>query len=231
MENHPDADIVFCFDVGGTTARQALYPQYKQRRHTGEEYTQEEQEAKDDLQRQIRLLRRKYLPLIGFKNIFWQNGYECDDVIASLIKRSIRANDTVMIVSSDKDYRQLISSRVSLYSPQQGTHMGLQGFYKATGLTNPEDWARVLELAGCKTDEVPGIKGVGEATAIKFLTGELPKHTKAYKAIVNTDIIKRNRALVRLPFKGTKVFKLIRDNKVTAKSFRPVFKKLGIKHL
>jgi DNA polymerase-1 len=233
MGMYPDAVFVFCFDVGGSTARLKLFPAYKQRRHdANEECDQEELEARADVLVQLRRLRKRHLPSIGFKNILWQKGYECDDIIASVIQRSIGKEDTVLIASSDKDYRQLISGRVTQYSLQQGTYMTLQGFYKATGLRHPAQWATVLELAGCKTDEVPGIPSIGEATAIKYLTKCLPFHTKAFKTIkASMHIRERNRKLVCLPFEGTKTFQLFADNRVTMKAFKPVLRKLGIKQL
>lgn len=67
----------------------------------------------------------------------------------------------------------------------------------------------VKAIAGCKTDEVPGVERVGEVTAIKFIKGELKDSTKAYLNIINSyPIIERNTRLVVLPFLGTPTFKI-----------------------
>ncbi|GAH00618.1 unnamed protein product, partial [marine sediment metagenome] len=97
----------------------------------------------------------------------------------------------------------------------------------------PREWKLVKALAGCSTDGIPGVKGVGEKTAIKYLTSQLKETTKACQAIISKEgikIFKRNLKLVALPFKGTNVFKLKKD-KLSKEGWIKVTKTLGMKSL
>ena len=230
LEERFDTDrIVFAFDVGHSAVRKALYAGYKAHRRA-DDATPEEREAWADLDRQIALLRRKYLPAIGFRNILWQKGYESDDIIASLVRHNLGEGDTAVIVTADKDMHQLISHNVMLYDPRTGQRKTLQSFHKEYGI-KPKQWADVLTLAGCSTDEVPGISGVGVTTALKYLKGELPAHHKTHQAIVaNQDgpVCKLSRKLTKLPLKGTKDFHLYNDV-VSRDKWAAVLRKLGIR--
>ena len=73
---------------------------------------------------------------------------------------------------------------------------------------DPGDWVEVKKVAGCPTDGVPGVSGVGIKRAIKYIKGELTG--KKYQNIIyNKKLIKRNEKLVKLPFEGTKEFPLV----------------------
>ena len=82
----------------------------------------------------------------------------------------------------------------------------------------------VKALAGCGSDEVPGIKGIGEITACKYLKNQLKETTAAYKKIVDgkEEATKRNIPLVKLPFDGTPVCKLVED-KFDAEATKELF--------
>lgn len=232
MEDFDTRNVVFCFDVG-YNLRKDILPTYKQGRHqAGEVQTEEEKEAEEQFRKEVKKIRKKWLPMIGFHNILWQKGYESDDVIASVVG-DIDEDDTAVIVSADKDLRQLIRHNVWMYNPINREKMSLQWFYKKTGLKNPRDWARVLQMAGCHTDKVPGIPGIGEDTALKFLRGELPHHHARYNAIINgkgVSVQEFNSRLVTLPMKGTKKFKLSTQDEKMA-GWGRVMKALGIHSL
>jgi len=199
QSDHDAGAVAFCFD-STESKRKALFPEYKKRRHT-EEHTEEETKARAELHRQIDSLREQYLFDMGFRNVFHQAGYESDDLIAALVK-ALGPDDEAVVVSSDKDLYQLLSGSVTIYNPNKGKIRSLQGFVKDYGI-QPRLWAKVIAIAGCKTDEVPGIRGVGTTTALKYVRGELPAMSKKYQAIQNGwDIVKRNRRLVELPFAG-----------------------------
>jgi DNA polymerase-1 len=226
MERFNTEDLIFCFDVG-FNKRKIMYPEYKSGRES-ETPTQEEVDAKREFLRQLKLLRKEYLPAIGFRNIKWQKGHESDDVIASLVRHSFKKDDRIYIVSADKDFRQLITGNVSLYDPVRFKHTTLQTFHREYGI-RPIQWADVLELSGCRTDKVPGIKGIGDKTAIKYLRNELKSDSKAYKAIASgKKHVKWARTLVRLPLYGTKRF-TVRKNRPL--KWGKVFASLGIKSL
>jgi hypothetical protein len=158
---HNTKQIAFCFDHG-KPKRARLYPAYKANRKPE---SIEDKEHRSERNRQINLLRNEYLPAIGFKNVFWQEGYEADDLIASIVRSNARLTD-IAILSSDKDLYQLLSPRVFMWN--RGKKTTLQSFYQEWGI-KPDRWAEVKAMAGCTSDNIEGIDGVGEKTAIKFL--------------------------------------------------------------
>ena len=90
---------------------------------------------------------------------------------------------------------------------------------------HPKHWIDVKSLAGCKSDRVPGIAGVGEITALKYIRQELPHNHKTHQRIQtphSIEVIKRNRLLVELPFPNTPITELI-QHPLYAEDFRKVF--------
>ncbi len=222
--------IVFCWD-SKVNKREEIYPAYKQqRKNKYKDMTDEEIQFEKEFRYQMKKLRSKYLHQIGFKNIFVQKGYESDDIIASICF-NLPMMDEAVIISSDKDLYQLIRHNVVCYNPQKNKILTLQGFKKQYGII-PEQWILVKCYAGCNTDEVAGIRGVGEKTAIKYIQGELKNHLKIYEKIhkQKSIFLKKNYPLVALPFKGTKNPYLQKD-KVSKEGWRLVTKELGMKSI
>lgn len=237
------SNFVFCWD-SNTSKRKDIYPEYKAHREN-REYTDEEIEFDRAFRKQMKKLRTTYLPMIGFNNVFIQQGYESDDIIASVCKytlkdRSDKFDQTKytqnifesVIISSDKDLYQCIAHNVSFYNPQTNKILTLQGFKKQYGIA-PHKWALMKAIAGCPTDNVKGVKGVGGKTAIKFLLGKLNPDSKAYQIITLANSLHKcsfNRKLVTLPMKGTQQFKLKRDN-LSEQGWKQVTKLLGMKSI
>lgn len=219
--------VVWCFD-GGYGKRLEISRSYKQGRHEGK--TEEEEQAYIDMQQQIKRLRVDYLPAVGFKNIFWQKGYEADDVIASVCNNLPRGEQAI-IVSSDSDLFQLLSEdKVSVWLPSKSKSVTWSSFFRERGI-NPSMWADVKAIAGCSSDHVIGIRGVGEKTAIKFLSGQLKLETKAHHAIVTGNSIWRgNLRLVELPFPGTQDFH-VQDDHIEEGAWEQLMDRLGMKTL
>jgi len=225
------SNFVFCWD-SKTSKRKEIYPEYKAQREK-KEYTDEEIEFDRAFRKQMKKLRTTYLPMIGFRNVFVQKGYESDDIIASICCQENKSIDNeFVIISSDKDLYQCISPSVSFYNPQTSKILTFQGFKKKYGIESYE-WGNVKSLAGCTTDNVKGIEGIGEIRAIQFLNGNLNPKSKAMQNIKNPDsdeILFRNQKLVILPFEGTQQFKLRRDN-LSEQGWRQVTKMLGMKSI
>lgn len=223
--------FVFCWD-SKTNIRKKLFSQYKANRIQKQDTRSKDEIAFDvEFRNQMKKLRITYLPKIGFRNVFVQPGRESDDIIASVV-RHLPIDEDAVIISADQDLFQLISPFVSIFNPRTGKQLTLQGFKKKYGIV-PMNWGNVKAYAGCTSDGVPGIRGVGEKTAIKFLRRELKIGSKAIKAITSKQgvrIAKRNAKLVVLPFKGTKIFEL-RKNKLSGKGWRMVCKQLGMASL
>jgi DNA polymerase I len=221
---HPDC-IAFCFD-GGHKRRRAIFPDYKLRPKS----TPEEDAARKILRGQMRLLRKDYLPMMGFQNIFWAKGFEADDLIASLCKRTLRDKDRGIIVGADHDLYQLLDDDVDIFDPRKKKIYTVKDFTQEFGIP-PRHWAAVKAIAGCRSDAVPGIPGVGEKTALKYILGDLPDHSAAFRKIVYHPW-QKNLKLVELPFDGTPKLKLQRDPEILKgedlKGWRFVFRILGI---
>ncbi len=205
---HPDG-VVFAFDYG-FSKRKELFPGYKANRmgnHLNEYQLKERSEAR----RQIEDLRITLLESLGFQNVFWQEGYEADDVIASVCHSTLVEGDTALLVSSDKDLLQLLHDPcVDIWD--FGKRVTAQAFEKQWGVQPPE-WAKVKALAGCAGDCVPGIPRVGEKTAVKFLRGGFRKDKRGQTIgeFYRSEDYSRNLRLVELPYPGTKTFKLRKD--------------------
>lgn len=220
MQTHKTNNIAFCFDLG-KPLRCKLLPTYKANRKP--ESTQNK-EHRSERNRQINLLRTDYLPEIGFRNVFSQQGYEADDIIAGLAP----FHDSI-IVSSDHDLYQCLSRNVMIWN--RGKSFTWNHLYLQYGIKNAKRWADVKAIAGCSSDNIPGVPGVGEKTAIKFLTGNLKQTTKAWADIqANHHMTARNLKLVTLPFTGTVTPTLVKDE-VSTKSWDKFVSKLGMKSL
>jgi len=97
---------------------------------------------------------------------------------------------------------QLLAANVRLYNPARRRMMTASRFREEYGLA-PRDWVRVKAIGGCSSDGVPGVPGVAQKTAIKYLRGLLLPHHKAYQAIESPEGMERmafNLPLVSLPF-------------------------------
>ena len=177
---------------------------------------------------QFARLRMKVLPKFGFKNNFIQTGLEADDIIAAIVQ-NYEPPEKFIIVSSDNDLYQLLSPTVSMFSNKSKKMMTVESFTKKWGIA-PELWPMVKQIAGCTSDTVKGVVGIGEKKAIQFLLGTLKEHTKGYKSIIDgKDIIDRNEALVVLPFKGTKVPNIVEEETFYLANFIEITDEYGFR--
>lgn len=198
-----DAVPVCCFDFG-KNKRKAIYPGYKASR---DEMTEEQQEKRNEIRKQLDVLRTDYLPAAGFHNILFQKGYEADDCVAS-VALAAPDEDTSIIVSADQDLYQLLGPRVLMAAPGSEKCYTMEQFTADWGI-KPKDWAKVKAIAGCSGDDVVGVPGVGEKTAAKYLRGEMKKDSAKYKAIrASKEICLANYRVVRLPFEGVDDFEI-----------------------
>lgn len=196
-EQFGTTDVAFCFD-GPPLLRKKLLPGYKER----PPLPPEERVARRLLANRLDELYDLTLPGLGCGNVFWAQGYEADDLIASAVS-GLPPADTAVIVSSDQDLWQLLRpDRVVCYNPHSKATLTDEAFRSAWHGLAPKQWAVVKALAGCVSDKVPGIAGVGEKTAAKYLAKQLGPSTKAFAAIEGNyyRTVNANLPLVRLPF-------------------------------
>lgn len=221
--------IAFCFD-SRLSDRKQLYPGYKKSREDRyKNMTPEEKERYDGFRQQVDDLRKKWLPALGYSNVFRQRGKEADDILAALVTERLRPGEEGVIVSNDEDLYQLLTHRVSIWKPTAKKLYTIADFKEEWGM-DPAMWSIVKALAGCTSDDIPGIDGIGPKTAAKWVNGQLSKG-KLYERIVdNCNITKRNAPLVKLPFSGTVAPRLHR-NKCTRRAWGQVMKKLRMRSL
>ncbi len=216
--------FIFCWD-SKESIRKKQYPGYKSKRADKREFD-------ISIYEQFDLLRTRILPKIGFNNNFIIEGLESDDLIAEVVLYTIPWPGRIAIVSSDTDlYQLLIDPKIWMYNlntKREFTNVDFTNKYRI----NPEEWIQVKAIAGCTTDEVKGIKGVGELTAIKYIKRELNKKCKAYKAIMEgEDIIHKNMQMVKLPHSDITKFPRIelKKDKLSIDGFIGVCQTFGFK--
>jgi 5'-3' exonuclease len=224
--------FIFCWD-SKKSVRRDMYPPYKANRRSPkvvDGVTDEEaEEDKKQARLQFDMLRRVVLPNMGFRNVWVQAGYEADDLIAMAVNLLFADGYMPVIVSSDKDLYQLLSV-AQMYKPNSNSVYTAEDLMQETGATPGEVW-RMKAIAGCSTDNVAGIKGVGEPTALKYIHGELKPSAKTVQRIESPDgeaVIIRNRALVKLPLDGTKCTNMVPDI-FWPRNFRSMCKEFGFK--
>ena len=215
--------FIFCFDLG-KNKRTELFPLYKSTRK--KEWTVEQQEEHHVIHRQIEDLRTEHLPRLGFQNILFQPGYEADDIITSVVKNSLTENDDAIIVSSDGDLLQLLSHNIILYNPAKKKCTNRKSFVKQWGI-EPCFWGDVKAMAGCVSDGIPGIEGIGEGTASQWFAGKLKMGKKMRKIENGLDIYAENVKLTKLPFLGVEKFRL-KEDKIDKNEWQKLMKEMGM---
>lgn len=136
--------------------RTSLYPEYKANRPAPPD------DFRVQEQRIIRMVADAGIPVIG------QTGFEADDLIATIAHRLAEHDFQVVVVSRDKDLRQVVTERVVLYDMQTDTILDAKGVEAEYGYT-PAQAVEVQTLMGDATDNIPGVPGVGEKTATKLI--------------------------------------------------------------
>lgn len=203
--------LVFVWDATAPYCKRTeLFPEYKiKRKQKRKEFTSKEKAEFKRIVTQFGLLQNEILPGLGFSNIFSQEGYEGDDVMASVIKDN--PNARIKLVCRDGDLIQMIGPKVVMYDWSKNLNMTEEYIFNEYGIY-PDRWAEVKSLAGCSTDEVPGVTGVGNGRAIAYLTDKMKPTSVFYKRIKEgSDVIEFTKKLVVLPFEGVNSFTLHKD--------------------
>lgn len=219
--------FAFCWD-SEKSKRLDMYPEYKANRKDKSKLTEDDLIYNRICFNQFELIRTDVLPSIGFKNVFFQEGYEGDDIIAAIAKNS--NGNKIIIVANDHDLYQLLAKDVSLFNIHTNKKYTEKDFYNDHGIL-PEQWGEVQTIAGCTTDHVKGIYGVGDKTAILYITGKLSRSRSTYVRILSESgqrIIERNRKIVLLPFEGTITPQLNFNETFKLRAFEDVCEKYGL---
>lgn len=154
-EEKPDY-MVFCYDRKEPSFRHDMYTEYKAHRT----------EMPEDLAVQIPYIKQ-LADIMGIPAVEVPS-YEADDIIGTLTKVGKKHGVEVVIVSGDKDFGQLIEDGVILYDTMKDHKYTSQGVFEKWGV-RPDQFIDYLAIVGDTSDNVPGVKGVGEKGAIKLL--------------------------------------------------------------
>ncbi len=183
--------MIVIFDAKGPTFRNDMYSEYKANRPP----------MPDDLRYQIeplhKIIEAMGLPLVSIP------GVEADDVIGTIADEQSKLGNDVLISTGDKDMAQLVNDHVTLINTMTNTMMTPAGVVEKFGI-GPELIIDFLALMGDKVDNIPGVPGVGEKTAVALLQG-----------LGSIDSIYQNLDQVAgLGFRGSKTMKAkLEDNK------------------
>lgn len=158
QRQYPGSVITVIFDAKGPTFRDELFAEYKAQRPP----------MPDDLRVQIEPLH-ECVKAMGFPFLCVE-GVEADDVIGTLSQSSTLAERPVVISTGDKDMAQLVNGHVSLVNTMYNTKLDSEGVLERFGV-GPELIIDYLALMGDKSDNIPGVPGVGEKTALGLLQG------------------------------------------------------------
>lgn len=153
--------LAVCFDKGGSDVRNELYSEYKANRDATPEpimiaipYIQD-------------ILKAMHIPVVVLP------GCEADDVIGTLAKQAEKEGYKIYMVTPDKDFAQLVSENIFMYRPaRMGNGIEIWGIpevQKKFGVKRPEQVIDFLGMMGDASDNIPGLPGVGEKTAKKFI--------------------------------------------------------------
>lgn len=240
-EKFKSKDFYFCFDHK-ESYRKLLYKEYKENRN-GDNRTEEELRKKASMYKQMRELKNKALYDFGFRNIFWQYGFESDDLMFLLSKKLYskrkEEKEEILMVTGDSDMFQALDY-CSIIDPRKSEKFTKKDFCDKFGIL-PNQWAECKAIGGCSTDYVKGVKGFGDpksfkSKAIKYIKGEITsgKSFDFLKSKESQKIIKRNLKLVELPYKDDshKVKKLIlKNDDISKKKMIEVFDRYGFRSM
>jgi DNA polymerase-1 len=155
-ELDPDG-VALTFDVKGPTFRHERYDQYKIQRQPMPDELVSQMPVIKDVARAMNLA------------VFEKEGFEADDVIATIAKKSEKAGHQVFIVTSDKDALQLVDKKIKVVNPQKDNFVYDEAAVKARFGVEPKRVVEIMALMGDASDNIPGVPGIGDKTASKLI--------------------------------------------------------------
>ena len=171
-------NIAVAFDKGGSSDRLELFDEYKANRN----------ETPDPIKTAVpfihAILKAMHIPILI------KNGYEADDIIGTVAKEAEKHNYEVFMVTPDKDFAQLVSENIFMYKPaRMGNGIEIWGVKEVQEKFEVSDPLQVIDFLGMmgdSADNIPGLPGVGEKTAKKFIA----EYGTMENLLANTDQIK-----------------------------------------
>ncbi len=152
--------LAVCFDKGGSADRVEMYEEYKANRDETPEG------IRTAIPHICNILKAMHIPIMV------KEGYEADDVIGTLSRQAEKEGFKTFMVTPDKDFAQLVTENIFMYRPVFGggyETWGIPEVQKKFEVTDPMQVIDFLGMMGDSSDNIPGLPGVGEKTAKKFL--------------------------------------------------------------
>ncbi|QAA82541.1 DNA polymerase I [Aequorivita sp. H23M31] len=153
--------LAVCFDKDGSAERTELFPDYKGNRDATPDV------IKESIPIIQEIIKAMHIPCVEL------SGLEADDIIGTLAKQAEKQGYQVYMVTPDKDFAQLVSENIFMYRPaRMGNAIeiwGIDEVKKRFGVERPEQVIDYLGMMGDASDNIPGLPGVGDKTAKKFL--------------------------------------------------------------
>ena len=161
LKKEKPSHMAVVFDPHEDTVRVEEFPEYKANR----------EETPEDIKLAfpyiVRIIEAMNIP------VYQVSKYEADDVIGTLAKKAERAGFTTYMMTSDKDYGQLVSENIFIYRPGRGGNeadiLGIPEVCEKFGINHVEQVIDILGMMGDAVDNIPGIPGIGEKTATKLV--------------------------------------------------------------
>ncbi|RLD38456.1 MAG: DNA polymerase I, partial [Bacteroidetes bacterium] len=178
LQKEKPTHIGVAFDTKAPTVRHDSFTEYKANR----------EKMPEDLSASIpyvkELIKRMNIPILSV------DGYEADDVIGTLSKEAEKAGFEVYMMTPDKDFGQLVSENIFMYKPARmgkGPEiLGVEEICKRYHLKEPTQFIDILGLWGDASDNIPGVPGIGQKTAMKLIE----KYGSIENLLKNTDDLK-----------------------------------------
>lgn len=188
IEQYKPDHVAICFDHAAPTFRHEKYKEYKAHRSP----------MPEDLVSQIEPIK-EFCRAYRY-SIFECPGYEADDVIGTLAVKGEQRGYDVFIITGDKDAMQLVTDHIRILNPHKdGLVIGREEVKKRFEGLGPEKVVEVMALMGDASDNIPGIPGVGEKTAIRLIqefgsVENLVKYAGKIKAKKQQELIRKHEA-------------------------------------
>ena len=232
LEDRQPSYLAVIFDAKGPTFRHEIYKAYKANRPP----------MPEDLSVQIpyikQIVRGFNVPSLEFDH------YEADDIIGTIAENAIHQGYKMVIVTGDKDFKQLISHSASLWDPMKDRFVDYERFKEEHSI-EPQQWIDVLGLSGDASDNIPGVPGIGEKTAIKLVKefgtldrllenlDQIPQNKMRENLVVHADQARLSRKLVTIDTNvpisyDLKEFRVIPPD---SQKLGTIFRELEFRHL
>jgi DNA polymerase-1 len=188
-ERSPDG-IVVSFDSPAPTERHRMFDAYKAHRP----------ETPDELVQQLPYIRR-VLNALRIR-IIELPGYEADDILCTIAKKAGKEGVQVFIVTADKDMLQVVGDSIRIYDPVKNRVLD-ETYVKEKYGIGPERIPEFMAFTGDAVDNIPGVKGIGEKTAVELLAGctdieEILNHPERIKKEKVRNLVADNTEIVRM---------------------------------